>query len=89
MSIPPNPGIRDGRPDDAQERSTWSDIIETVVHWHAGQSINKIAASLSVERKIVRKRIVPTQSTGMVLGEGGPEQRVVGCGGPRVVPRAG
>jgi hypothetical protein len=54
-----------------------------------GQNINKIAARLSMERKIVRKRIAPTQSAGMALGEGAAEQRVVGCEGPRVVPRAG
>ena len=40
------------------------DIIEILVHWHAGRSNTEIAASLSVDRKAVRKYIAAAQGPG-------------------------
>jgi hypothetical protein len=41
------------------------DIIEILVHWHAGRSKSEIAQSLGVDRKTVGKYIAPAQAAGM------------------------
>jgi transposase len=44
------------------------DIIEILVHWHAGRNNTEIAASLNVDRKTVRKYVVAAEAAGMVPG---------------------
>jgi hypothetical protein len=38
------------------------DITEILVHWHAGRSQNEIAASLGVDRKMIRKYVAPVEA---------------------------
>jgi transposase len=47
------------------------DIVEILVHWHAGRSQHELAASLGVDRKTVRKYTAPAVAAGLVPG-GGP-----------------
>jgi transposase len=47
------------------------DIIEILVHWHAGRSISEIAQSLGVDRKTARKYVAAAQAAGM--RPGGPQ----------------
>jgi transposase len=47
------------------------DIVEILVHWHAGRSQRELAASLGVDRKTVRKYTAPAVAAGLVPG-GGP-----------------
>jgi transposase len=44
------------------------DIIEILVHWHAGRSNSEIAQSLDVDRKTARKYIAAAQAAGMRPG---------------------
>jgi transposase len=44
------------------------DIIEILVHWHAGRSNSEIAQSLDVDRKTARKYIAAAQAAGMLPG---------------------
>ena len=44
------------------------DIIEILVHWHAGRNNTEIAASLNVDRKTVRKCVEVAEVAGMVPG---------------------
>jgi len=44
------------------------DIIEILVHWHAGRNNSEIAASLNVDRKTVRKYIAAAEMAGMTPG---------------------
>jgi len=44
------------------------DIIEILVHWHAGRNNTEIAASLNVDRKTVRKYVVAAEAAGMARG---------------------
>jgi transposase len=44
------------------------DIIEILVHWHAGRNNTEIAASLDVDRKTVRKYVAVAEAAGMVPG---------------------
>ena len=44
------------------------DIIEILVHWHAGRSKSEIAQSLGVDRKAAGKYITAAQAAGMVPG---------------------
>jgi transposase len=44
------------------------DIIEILVHWHAGRSNSEIAQSLDVDRKTARKYIVAAEAAGMRPG---------------------
>ncbi len=44
------------------------DIIEILVHWHAGRSNSEIAQSLDVDRKTARKYIAAAEAAGMVPG---------------------
>ena len=40
------------------------DIIEILVHWHAGRSKSEIAQSLDVDRKTARKYIAAAEAAG-------------------------
>jgi len=40
------------------------DIIEILVHWHAGRSNSEIAQSLDVDRKTARKYIAAAEAAG-------------------------
>ena len=44
------------------------DIIEILVHWHAGRNNTEIAASLNVDRKTVRKYTAAAKMAGMRPG---------------------
>jgi hypothetical protein len=44
------------------------DIIEILVHWHAGRNNSEIAQSLGVDRKTVRKYAAAAEAAGMVPG---------------------
>ena len=44
------------------------DIIEILVHWHAGRSNSEIAQSLDVDRKTARKNIAAAEAAGMRPG---------------------
>ena len=44
------------------------DIIEILVHWHAGRSNSEIAESLDVDRKTARKYIAAAETAGMRPG---------------------
>jgi len=44
------------------------DIIEILVHWHAGRSNSEIAQSLGVDRKTTRKYVAAAQAAGMRPG---------------------
>ena len=45
------------------------DIIEILVHWHAGRSKSEIAQSLGVDRKTASKYIAAAESAGMSPGD--------------------
>jgi DNA-binding transcriptional regulator LsrR (DeoR family) len=44
------------------------DIVEILMHWHAGRSQHELAASLGVDRKAIRKYVAPAVAAGMVPG---------------------
>jgi DNA-binding transcriptional regulator LsrR (DeoR family) len=44
------------------------DIIEIYVHWYAGRSKSEVAASLGVDRKTIRKYLLPAEQSGIVPG---------------------
>ena len=44
------------------------DIIEILVHWHAGRNNSEIAQSLGVDRKTTRKYVAAAQAAGMRPG---------------------
>jgi hypothetical protein len=44
------------------------DITEILVHWYAGRSQHEIAASLAVDRKTIRKYLVPAIAAGITPG---------------------
>jgi transposase len=44
------------------------DIVEILVHWHAGRSQHELADSLGVDRKTIRKYVAPAVAAGMVPG---------------------
>ncbi|MFE2144427.1 hypothetical protein ACFXA3_22295 [Streptomyces sp. NPDC059456] len=44
------------------------DIVEIYVHWHAGRPKNQPATSLGVDRKTIRKYLVPAEVAGMTPG---------------------
>jgi transposase len=44
------------------------DIVEILVHWHAGRSQHELAASLNVDRKTIRKYVAPAIAAGMTPG---------------------
>ena len=46
------------------------DIVEILVHWHAGRPIAVVAESLGTDRKTIRKYVAPAEAAG--LAPGGP-----------------
>jgi hypothetical protein len=46
------------------------DVIEILVHWHAGRRIGELSSSLGVDPKTVRKYVAPAVAAG--LAPGGP-----------------
>jgi hypothetical protein len=46
------------------------DIVEILVHWHAGRPIAVVAESLGTDRKTIRKYVAPAEEAG--LAPGGP-----------------
>jgi transposase len=44
------------------------DIVEILVHWHAGRSQHELAASLGVDRKTIRKYTGPAVAAGVMPG---------------------
>ena len=68
------------------------DIVELMVHWHAGRRIGEVSASLGLDPKTIRKYTAPAIEAG--LAPGGPPLSVEewsarsGAGhGPGVVGR--
>ncbi len=47
------------------------DIVEILIHWHAGRSQSQIASSLGLDRKTVKKYVDPAVAAGLSPG-GGP-----------------
>jgi transposase len=45
------------------------DVTEIPVHWHAGRSLNELSQSLGVDRKTIRKYVVPAVAAGIVPGD--------------------
>jgi hypothetical protein len=64
------------------------DIVEVLEHWYAGRSKAQVSASLGLDRKTVRKYLVPAEGAG--FSPSGPPRadRDLGHPGPAVVPRA-
>ena len=70
------------------------DITEIYVHWYAGRSKSEVAASLGVDRKTIRKYLVPAEESGITPGgppmseadwakrikSGSPSSPTGGCG---------
>ena len=46
------------------------DIVEILIHWHAGRPIAVVAESLGTDRKTIRKYVAPAEAAG--LAPGGP-----------------
>jgi len=46
------------------------DVAEILVHWHAGRSLSEMSQSLGVDRKTLRKYVVPAVAAG--ISPGGP-----------------
>jgi transposase len=46
------------------------DVVEILVHWHAGRRIGEVSSSLGVDPKTVRKYVAPAVAAG--LAPGGP-----------------
>jgi transposase len=46
------------------------DIVEILIHWHAGRSHVQVAESLGLDRKTVRKYVTPAVASGIVPGVG-------------------
>ncbi|MBO0883361.1 MAG: transposase, partial [Mycobacterium sp.] len=49
-----------------------TDIVEILIHWHAGRSQSQIAESLGLDRKTVKKYVDPAVAAG--LSPGGPQR---------------
>lgn len=45
------------------------DVTEILIHWHAGRSQSEIATSLGVDRKTVKKYLMPALEAGIVPGD--------------------
>ena len=54
------------------------DIIEILVHWHAGRNNSEIAQSLGVDRKTARKYVAAAEAAGMSAGRAAGERGGVG-----------
>ncbi len=46
------------------------DVVEILVHWHAGRRVGEVSSSLGVDPKTVRKYLAPAIASG--LAPGGP-----------------
>jgi transposase len=46
------------------------DVTEILIHWHAGRSQSEIATSLGVDRKTVKKYLMPAMAAGVAPGDG-------------------
>ena len=57
------------------------DIIEILVHWHAGRNKSEIAQSLGVDRKTARKYIAAAEAAGMSPGRAAGHRGAVGRAG--------
>ena len=44
------------------------DVVEVLVHWHAGRKMGELCSSLGVDPKTVRKYVAPALAAGMVPG---------------------
>ncbi len=44
------------------------DVVELLVHWHAGRRIGEVCSSLGVDSKTVRKYVAPAVAAGLVPG---------------------
>lgn len=44
------------------------DVVEILVHWHAGRRIGELCASLAVDPKTVRKYTAPAVAAGLTPG---------------------
>jgi transposase len=44
------------------------DVTEILIHWHAGRSISEVSTSLGVDRKTIRKYLVPAVAAGLTPG---------------------
>lgn len=44
------------------------DVVELLVHWHAGRRISELSASLGVDPKTIRKYTAPAVAAGLVPG---------------------
>jgi hypothetical protein len=44
------------------------DIVEILVHWHAGRPIAVVAESLGTDRKTIRKYVAPAEAAGLTPG---------------------
>jgi hypothetical protein len=44
------------------------DVVEILVHWHAGRRIGEVSSSLGVDPKTVRKYLAPAIAAGLVPG---------------------
>ena len=44
------------------------DVVEVLVHWHAGRRIGEVSSSLGVDPKTVRKYVAPAIEAGLVPG---------------------
>ena len=60
------------------------DIVELMVHWHAGRRIGEVSASLGVDPKTIRKYTAPAIEAGLVPG--GPPLSVEQCSLPAGFP---
>ncbi|MHB8450493.1 MAG: hypothetical protein ACYDAQ_08610 [Mycobacteriales bacterium] len=45
-----------------------TDVVELLVHWHAGRRIGEVCSSLGVDPKTVRKYIAPAIGAGLAPG---------------------
>ena len=44
------------------------DVVEVLVHWHAGRKVGELCSSLGVDPETVRKYVAPALAAGMVPG---------------------
>ena len=52
----------------ARRTITVIDVVEILVHWHAGRRVGELCSSLGVDPKTVRKYISPAVAAGLVPG---------------------
>ena len=64
------------------------DIVEILVHWHAGRPNAVVAQSLGTDRKTIRKYVAPAEAAGLRPRRPAAVSGPVGRPGPGLVPRA-